>query len=234
MVKCSFILSIKEHLMLFFGNKIKKEESSHVDDQGQPKVKYNIDALQDRHIDELIGICRGIAFDDLVTQKEAELLLKWMNDHSVYLSEYPFNILHKNLQEMLSDDVLDSDEAAELLGILKGLIGEENKHEAIVNGSSSLPLDTNLPEIFIPDNSFVFTGVFTVGTRKKCEEIVCDLGGEMHKTIKKSTNYLVVGDVGSDHWVHSSFGRKIEKAVQYREKGTGICIVSEQHWIKYI
>ncbi|MDA7847865.1 BRCT domain-containing protein [Sulfurospirillum sp.] len=207
---------------------------NNIDEQGQPKVKYNIDALQDRHIDELIGICRGIAFDDLVTQKEAELLLKWMNEHSAYLGEYPFNILHKNLKEMLSDNILDNDEATELLGVLKGLIGEENKAEAIVNGSSSLPLDTNLPKIIIPDNSFVFTGVFSVGTRKKCEELVCDLGGEMHKTIKKNTNYLVIGNVGSDHWVHSSFGRKIEKAVKYRDNDTGISIVSEEHWISFI
>lgn len=226
-----FLYLFKGVFVFGFG---KKSKASLIDDQGQPKVKYNIDALQDRHIDELIGICRGIAFDDLVTQKEAKLLLKWMDDHSEYMKQFPFDILHKNLKEMLSDDVLDNDEAAELLGILKGLIGEENKHETIVNGSSSLPLDTSLSDIIIPDNSFVFTGVFTVGTRKKCEELVCALGGEMHKTIKKNTNYLVIGDIGSEHWIHSSFGRKIEKAVQYREKGTGIRIVSEQHWIKYI
>lgn len=205
-----------------------------LDEQRQPKVKYNIDALMDRHIDELIGICRGIAFDDLVTQKEAEALLKWMNDHHEYLAEYPFNIIHRNLQEMLSDSILDNNEATELLGVLKGLIGEECKAEVIVNGSSSLPLDTSLPKIIISNSSFVFTGVFTVGTRKKCEEIVCNLGGEMHKTVKKNTNYLVIGEIGSEHWIHSSFGRKIEKAVEYREKETGISIVSEQHWINFI
>ncbi len=206
----------------------------YLDDQGQPKVKYNIDALQDRHVDELLGICRGIAIDDIVTEDESKNFLKWMNTHSNYMREYPFNILHRNLKEILSDNVLDNEEATELLGVLKKLIGEENKHKAIINGSSSLPLDTSLPKILIPDNSFVFTGVFTVGTRRKCEEIVCDLGGEMHKTVKRSTNYLVIGDIGSEHWIHSSFGRKIEKAVKYREKGTGVSIISEQHWIKFI
>lgn len=205
-----------------------------IDDQGQPTVRFNADALQDRHTDELIGICRGIAFDELVTQQEAEMLLKWMNNHSEYMSDYPFNILHRNLHAMLSDGILDLEEATELLSVLKSLTGEGEKHEGIINGSSTLPLDKILPAIIIPDRSFVFTGVFTIGTRKRCEELVCDLGGEMHKTIKKTTHYLVIGDIGSEHWVHSSYGRKIEKAVEYRENGCNIAIVSEQHWVKYI
>ncbi len=208
--------------------------SAILDEQCQPKIRYNIDTLQDRHVDELLGICRGIAFDDLVTQQEAEALLKWMDDHSLYMNEYPFNILYKNLREMLSDNILDQDEATELLSILKSLIGEKNKHNNIINGSSSLPFDTNPPAVTFDGKGFVFTGVFTVGTRKRCEEIVCELGGELHKTVKKTTDYLVIGDIGSEHWVHSSYGRKIEKAVKYREKGMGIVIIPEEYWIKFI
>ncbi|WP_292663272.1 BRCT domain-containing protein, partial [Nitratifractor sp.] len=76
--------------------------------------------------------------------------------------------------------------------------------------------------------------VFTVGTRKQCEEIVVERGGKMQKYVTKSTDYLVIGDIGSEHWVHSSYGRKIEKAVNYREVGVPIAIVSENHWIKFI
>ena len=32
-------------------------------------------------------------------------------------------------------------------------------------------------------------------------------------------------------WAHSSFGRKIEKAVHMREKGLRIAIVAEPYWI---
>jgi hypothetical protein len=32
-------------------------------------------------------------------------------------------------------------------------------------------------------------------------------------------------------WAHSSFGRKIEKAVHMREKGSRIAIVAEPYWV---
>jgi len=206
----------------------------HLDEQGQPKIKYDIDVLKDRHIDEFLGICRGVVFDDVVNQKEAEALLKWMEEHKQYLSEYPFNIIHKNLREMLSDGVLDYQESIDLLDVLKSLIGDKNKHENITSGSSSLPFDKNSSKIIFENNKFVFTGVFTTGPRKKCEEIVCDLGGVVQKRVAKNTNFLVIGDIGSEYWVHSSYGRKIEKAVKYRDEGTGIVIVSEQYWAKFI
>ncbi len=44
------------------------------------------------------------------------------------------------------------------------------------------------------------------------------------------TNYLIIGTFGSRDWVHTSFGRKIEKAVQYRIAGCRLAIVGEDHW----
>jgi len=40
----------------------------------------------------------------------------------------------------------------------------------------------------------------------------------------------VLGTFGSRDWVHTSFGRKIETAIRYRDKGAPIAIVSEDHW----
>ncbi len=204
-----------------------------IDDQGQPKVTFNKDVLFDRHIDELIGICKMAASDGVITQDESEYLLKWMKDHEKYANEFPINILYKRLSEMLEDDVLDAEEQVELLELILQMTGEK-KPDTVANGSTDLPIDRPEPEIIIAGSSFVFTGVFTIGTRKVCEEITVDLGGEMHKGVKRATDYLVIGDIGSDHWVHSSFGRKIEKAVTLRDvKDTGLRIISEHHWIKY-
>jgi hypothetical protein len=44
------------------------------------------------------------------------------------------------------------------------------------------------------------------------------------------TNYVVIGTFGSRDWVHTSFGRKIEKAVDYRTKGYPLAIITEDHW----
>lgn len=217
-----------------FGFFNKKKSNNVVDDQGQPKVRFNVDAIKDRHIDELIGICRGITIDDDISQNEAKFLMGWLNDYRKFADQYPFNILYNRLSEMLEDGVLDKDEERELLEIIYSLTGENKGDVPISNKSTSLPLTLPEPNVIIEGSGFVFTGVFTIGTRKKCEEIVTDLGGEMHKTVKKDTDYLVIGDIGSEHWVHSTHGRKIEKAIAYQDNGTDIKIISEHTWIKYI
>lgn len=205
-----------------------------IDEQGQPYRKFNHELLLDRTVDEFIGIARGVLADGYINQAESEFILTWIEQNKTYADQYPINVLYKRLQEMLEDGILDDNEKVELIDILKSITGD-NKELSSCNSSSSLPIDNPQPSIKIEGNSFVFTGVFTIGTRKKCEEIVHELGGEMHKTVNNNTNYLVIGDIGSDQWIHSSHGRKIEKAIKLRdEKDTGLVIISEHHWMEYI
>jgi NAD-dependent DNA ligase len=207
---------------------------SFVDEQGQPIRAFNKEIITDRQIDELIGICRGVGADEIVTQKEAEYLIQWLQEHREAADTYPMNILYRRLSEMLSDGILDEEESRELLDIIKQLTGENKLELTGQTASSDLPLDRPAPDVTIAGSNFVFTGVFTIGTRKKCEEIVDSLGGKVQKRVTHATNYLVVGDIGSEHWVHSTHGRKIEKALEYKNAGDDIAIISENHWIKYI
>jgi hypothetical protein len=52
--------------------------------------------------------------------------------------------------------------------------------------------------------------------------------------ITKDLNYLVIGEVGSRDWIHSTHGRKIEKAIDYNDRGCRIAIVTEQHWHNFL
>ena len=100
--------------------------------------------------------------------------------------------------------------------------------------SSTLPLNTPAPNIEFFGKTFCLTGSFTIGTRTQCEAIIKSLGGESLKNVSNSVDYLVVGIIGSDAWVHSAYGRKIEKAVEIREKKKSIAIISEEHFIKFL
>ena len=42
----------------------------------------------------------------------------------------------------------------------------------------------------------------------------------------------MLGTYVTDSWVHESFGRKIEKAVEYRDAGVPIVIMSEEQWLE--
>jgi NAD-dependent DNA ligase len=81
-----------------------------------------------------------------------------------------------------------------------------------------------------PSSIFVFTGKLVFGPRKDCERQVQNLGGDCEPSVTQRTNYLVIGTFGSRDWVHTSFGRKIEKAVGYRQAGQRLAIISEDYW----
>ncbi|WP_285333805.1 hypothetical protein [Vibrio parahaemolyticus] len=88
--------------------------------------KYNQRDIQDRQIDTLIGLSKGLIADGKVVQAEVEFLLSWLvqNQHS----EHPIiiNLLNR-VTEVLEDGVVDPDEAQELLCLLKSLSGESGE-----------------------------------------------------------------------------------------------------------
>jgi hypothetical protein len=55
-------------------------------------------------------------------------------------------------------------------------------------------------------------------------------GGLCEANVTKRSTFLVIGTFGSRDWVHTAFGRKIDKAVSYRSAGTPLRIVAEDHW----
>lgn len=188
----------------------------------------------DRSIDELIGISRGILADGSLVQAEAEFLLSWMDKHREFANAYPYNLLYPRIVEMLSDGELDAEEEGELIGMLLDLQGGVHDYDQGVSNSSTLPLCKPAPDVEFSDCNFVMTGCFASGTRKEITSEVLARGGLVKGSPSKKTRYLVIGDVGSRDWLHSSFGRKIEKAMQLRDQGTGLRIVSEQHWLTFL
>ena len=133
---------------------------------------------------------------------------------------------------MLEDNNLDDEEARELLDTLHKFGGGDFELGEIQK-ATRLHFDDPPPSIDFQERWFCFTGTFAYGSRSDCSRTVESLGGTAG-SLTKATDYLVVGIYATDSWAHSSFGRKIEKAVQYREDGSGIAIVSEEHWIEYL
>lgn len=193
-------------------------------------TKFNRKNIQDRQIDTLIGLSKGVSADGNVNQAEAEFLMSWLVQNR-QSSDNPIiiNLLEK-VSAMLEDGVLDREESIELLAILQRISGENSEIGELAK-TPSLPINDPLPEIAFEGSSFLFTGTCAFGTRKQCHEATESLGGTISKGVNKSLNYLVLGTYVTDSWVHETFGRKIEKAIEYREKGLPIVILTEEHWI---
>lgn len=191
-----------------------------------------------RSADALVGLAAGIAADGRINQQEAEFLENWIASNFAHLGDPVINLLYRRLSDMLADGVLDAEEAAELLTTLRNFAGLSTaRPRASANAyapPTDLPFCRPAPELQWNGRLFVFTGVMAYGPRKDCEALVIDRGGQIGARVSKKIHYLVVGAIGNEQWLHSTYGTKIKKAVELREAGAPLAIVSEEHWQKAI
>jgi hypothetical protein len=189
-------------------------------------------AVADRQVDELIGIIKGVLADNVVTQDEVEFLLAWMEANRKVAMLWPAKVLYPRLAAALSGGAMQSSDAAEILSLLRNTIGSAiipDRNEPSAQTSTRLPLSSDSPVTF-QGKYFCFTGTFQSGTRSWCQAQIEQRGGICLNGITKKLNYLVVGVTGNENWLHSTHGRKIEKAIAYQESGCELAILSEEHW----
>lgn len=185
-----------------------------------------------RQIDELIGLARGVALDGLITVAEAEFLQKWLAASAAITQQPLIKALYYRINEILHDGMIDEEERSELLDTL-GRFSNRDFELGEVMKATTLPLCHPAPILEFKGRRYCFTGTFMFGQRKLCEEAVRERGAEAG-SLTQRTNVLVIGTYATESWKHSSFGTKILRAVEWRERGIPISIVSEQHWIAFV
>jgi NAD-dependent DNA ligase (contains BRCT domain type II) len=193
---------------------------------------FNRARMDDRLVNELVGLAHGIIADGVVNQAETEYLFKWIAANAGQTDNSVAKALYGRVGQVCADGVLDPEEAADLLQTLTRFCAGDFEIGEILK-STSLPLCDPAPAVRFDGSTFCFTGTFAFGSRKDCEKAVIDLGG-IPGTLTRSTRYLVIGAYATESWAHSSFGRKIEKAVDMRADGIPIAIIGESHWVGYL
>lgn len=193
----------------------------------------NFRRVCDARASELIGIARGMIADGVIQPAEADFLVSWIGENWE-LDGFPFNVLKPRIAAMMADGVIDAAEREELLHILRQLTGvTAGQCGAGLPMPTELPLTDPAPEIcFDCDKVFCFTGKFAYGQRKDCIKHTREAGAQAADSLTMKTDYLVIGTVASGDWAHSSYGRKIEQAMNYNDRGCCIAIISEETWVE--
>ena len=185
--------------------------------------------LDDRQVNELIGLAHGLIADGEVTTKEAEHLHKWLAANVNVRANPVAMTLLARIQDYLKDGALSDEEASDLFDTLTRFSGGDFELGEALK-ATALPLCSPPPPVVHEGRLFCFTGTFAFGSRRDCEAAVLERGGRVGALTLK-TDFLVIGAYATDSWAHSSFGRKIERAMQIRDDRGSVRIVSEQHWI---
>jgi hypothetical protein len=209
-----------------------KRIDAKLDPHGQPlNVRFNRARRTERDVCELLGLARGLLADGTITETEAALLRDWLGRHQDAIEHWAVRTIHDRLMHHFEDGVIDEAERGDLKRLLDQLVSGELSAACDTDAATTLPLDQPPPTIEWVGMTYVFTGQFAFGPRRDCEREVEKRGGMCAGNITKRTGFLVIGTFGSRDWVHTAFGRKIEKAVSYREAGVPLRIVAEDHWV---
>ena len=187
-----------------------------------------------RSCESLLGICAGLLADGHLSNEEIRFLDTWLADNEDIAFSWPGEVLVKRIRDVLADGLITEEERDYLKSSLSELIGGTIEETGATSGvATRLPID-DIDGIQIQNNSFCFTGNFLYGTRPACHKAVEERGGTASSSVKMNLNYLVIGTLSSREWAHTSHGRKIEKAIDYKNKGRSVLIISEEQWVKYL
>lgn len=197
----------------------------------QTKVLVSIETrILTKATQTLLGICAGITADGAVHEREVQFLSTWLAEHPDVTTLWPGSEIAKRVRAIMGDGVVTTEEREDLMTTLQQISGNHfNQTGAAVPQGPTLPIDDD-PSIFFRHMTFCFTGRFLYGTRASCERAILGLGGTAVDSISKNLNYLVIGAMIEPQWANTTYGRKIEKAVAYRDDGTDLVIVSERQW----
>jgi len=180
----------------------------------------------------LMGIVTGIVADGQLHESEVLMLNTWLTENADVTTVWPGSAVAQMLRTALADGVITPEERAHMLHELQALAGTDFSE----TGSSSsnvagLPYDHDA-QVTICGAAICHTGVFLYGTRAACEKLTHKAGGIALPTVTRKATYLVVGTHVSPAWVNTSYGRKIQQAMELKQAGHPIGIIAEEWWLK--
>lgn len=158
-------------------------------------------------------ILKSISADGVLTTEEVAVLEDWMISNQTLEGNYPFDKVFRTVRQATQDGVLDNQEKKEMLDLF-------NRITDPVGHTECGCFD-------IRGKVFCLTGEFKAGGRGVIEAHLVSLGGVASKSVTKKTDYLIVGEFGSDAWSAGNYGTKVKKAMELQEKGCSIEIVKE-------
>lgn len=187
-----------------------------------------------RAIEHLTGIVTGIIADGHLHDREILFLRTWLTEQQEATAVFPGSALAKKVDTILADGVITEDERTYLLDTLQSLASSNFSQTGSASAEvTQLPIN-DLVTIHLPECVVCLTGEFLYGTRAACERLILSTGAMCVDNVSKKVSVLAVGHKVSPNWAHTSYGRKIQRAVELQEEGHPIEIISERRLIEAI
>jgi len=193
----------------------------------------------------LHGFMQGVAADEEVNDHELTALKDWMEHHRSNIEKWPYNALNNMLTDAILTKKIEDKRKQEILEFCQSFVhqasGQEIEYDPdlpdFLQHTKNLKTINNIyDDVFIefPGKSFCLSGNFKNFKKSELRKKITDKGGIDNSSVNKKTNYLVVGSLSSPAWKYGHYGTKVEKAIEMRNEGQQIYILSEERILEVL
>jgi len=182
---------------------------------------------------ELLGIARGLLADQELSNDEIRYLNEWLEERYWIASEFPGNVIHGRIREVLEDGVITEEERSHLVDTLNMLIEDRLEDLAEQVDLTELWFD-EVGLIRFDKARFCLTGNFVYGPKSVCQTAIEQRGGKVMPSVSNDAQFLVVGALGVDEWRDGGLGAEIEAAMRLRAQGEPVKIIPEDCWVAHL
>lgn len=149
-----------------------------------------------------------ISNDDRITESELLPICDWLVTNSQLKGHFQYDEIYDLVEKVFADKVIDENENIYLCKKIMEIVNPVK--------SNSIFVPNDYP-IEFKDKKFVITGEFSCGkTRNQIENIIISKGGKVTKKVSGKTDYLIVGNQGSEFWSQGNYGSKIQDAIDLK------------------
>lgn len=185
-------------------------------------------SLVSTDMQRLQPILSAIATDGSVAEAEVEQLSMWLTEREHLRKCWPYEEMDNLLRTTMQDQSIDPKEQKLLLEFCSSFTTSHQDFETPhVTARMLSDIFAISPVISFDDYSFCFTGESKRATLEEMKTLAQDRGAKVVESVSPDLDYLIVGAAGNPCWAYSSYGRKIEKAMELRRQGSKLLIVHE-------
>lgn len=200
-----------------------------VDDDSALLAAYNLPLLVKRRVQELHGLAAAIVFDGVVSDEEVAMLMNWLGENDGHIDSWPAAELRDLICEVIADGVVTPEERLLLFDLLSTFAATKDQVGRAAEGLFDAVENADIRGL-----TFLFTGTLCFGQRSKAQAAVVRGGGEIASGPNYRLGFLVVGDLGSENWQMSRYGRKIETVMNNRTRGATTRIIDERTFVRLV
>jgi NAD-dependent DNA ligase len=183
-------------------------------------------------IQELHGLLEALSFDSILYDVEIDFLENWLNNHSFLQNTYPFDFVCNQVYIIKHENVSESDKLEAVNKILE--LGRCFESSKLGSTNSNAELVEHLKtDIFLsPKTEIDFNGKYVCVTgeskefrRAAIHQILESKGAIIIKAVSGKIDYLIICEHKSNCWAFATYGRKVEKVIELKNKGTNVEVV---------